>query len=285
VAAHEFKHDRSGHQWRTWHISDRPVRPQLDATMATGSAHLMTLMDSGQLLQRQPQCPYLAAYHAARNLDILRAYMVCGGPAPVSVVIDGQRSPIVQLVPYSARAEASSLAEMIRGQHQTLILCDLAVAAALITLGFPLESVCSNGALLMGHTPWFGPASSPPPDAEEQSASVTCEGLTFRTAYAAVRAIQDQSARAQRQLIADGIDDPPLQSPLEPAHLLHWAAAGTLRREALRAVEQQLGHDASSLRSHIMQGRSQRAGHAVIATKDEFEANEDTIIKHLRRFS
>jgi hypothetical protein len=272
VAPHEFKHDASGQQWRTWHISPFPIRPQTDPVLATGSSQLMALMDTGLLVHRHPGSPYLAAYHGARNLDILRAYVAFGGPSPVPVALAGAHSPVVRLVPFSARAEAVSLTEMIRGQHEAIVLRDLAMAAALVTLGFPLAGANESGVVILGHKQGL------------HGVSVTCGGLTLSAAAGAYHGLLKQIETAKKQVIADGIQDPPLESPLEPSHAIHWAGAGALRRDHLRGVEAQLGHDSARLRSHILQGKSRRPGHAVIATKEEFEANEPAIINHLRRF-
>ena len=276
VAPHEFKHDPTGKEWRTWHISTQPVRPQTDPVLATGSSQLMAMLDTGMLLARHPASPYLAAYHGARNIDVLRAYVAFGGQPPVPVALAGNRSPVVRLVPFSARAEVVSLTEMIRGQHEAIILRDLALAAALVTMGFPLAGANESGVIILGHDQGLAGAN--------YSLSVTSPGLSLGAAVAAYRALIDQIDAAKRQVIADGISDPPLESPLDPDHLLHWAAAGALRRDHLRGVEAHLGHDAAALRSHILQGRSRRPGHAVIATREEYEANESDIIRHLRRF-
>lgn len=253
----------------------------------------MALMDSGGMLQKYPSCAYLAAYHGARNLDILQAYVAFGGPAPVTVALAGGKSPLAALAPFSAKTEAISLAEMIRGQHVAEVFQDLGLAASLITLGFPLHGIGSkttrsaatqrkaSGLLVMAHAqPGVDQHFRPPQHGE----SVTCPGLPLGAASAAYYAIRDQVWAAQQVVVADGVKDPPLESPLEDGHLIHWAAAGALRREALRGVEKQLGHDAALLRSHIFQGRSRRPGHAVIATQAEFQANESTIISHLRKF-
>ncbi len=281
VAAHEFKHDASGQCWRTWHVTARPIRPMSDPVLASGSSQLMALFDTGQMVARWPSCAYLAAYHAARNLDILRAYVARGGPAPVAVAVKGGSSPLAALVPYSDRAEAVSLAEMIRGQHVAVLMRDLRVIAALVTLGFPTGSATDQGLVVLAH-------AEPGPDGvsrdPQYGVSVTCAGLPMGAAVAGYQAIWDQVRAAEGVLVADGTTDPPLLSPLEDGHLLHWAAGGALRREALRKVEAELGHDAARLRSHILQGKSRRAGHAVIATETEFRENESAIINHLRRF-
>lgn len=280
VAAHEFKHDASGQCWRTWHVTSLPLRPSADTVLASGSSQLMALFDTGQMLARWPSCAYLAAYHGARNLDILRAYVERGGPAPVAVPLRAGKSPLAALVPFSARAEAISLAEMIRGQHVEAVLRDLQLAAALVTIGFPSSTASEWGLTMMAHAEAAPDGMARPP---QHGVSVTCAGLPLGAAVAGYRAIRDQTRAAQGVVVA-GAKDPPLESPLEEGHLLHWAAAGAIRREALRAVEAELGHDAARLRSHILQGRSRRAGHAVIATEAEFQANESTIINHLRRF-
>jgi hypothetical protein len=280
VAAHEFKHDASGQCWRTWHVSSLPIRPMADTVLASGSSQLMALYDSGQMVARWPGCAYLAAYHGARNLDIIRAYVERGGPAPVVVAVRGGTSPLAALVPSSARAEAVSLAEMIRGQHVSVILRDLHLVAALVTMGFPLDGASERGVRVLAHAEEGVDEGIREP---QYGVAITCPDLPLGAAVAGYRAIRDQTRVAQETAVA-GDKDPPLESPLEEGHLLHWAAAGALRREALRKVEAQLGHDASRLRSHILQGKSRRGGHAVIATEEEFQANESTIINHLRRF-
>jgi len=281
VAAHEFKHDTSGNCWRTWHLSEAPIRPTGDPVLCSGSASLMSAYDTGRLLRETPRSPYLAAYYGARNLDILLAYRERGGATPVCVAISPGRSPIASMVPPTARAEIVSLAEMIRGQHQSIRIGDPCLAAAAITLGFPLDGMEGAAANIMLAAA-VDPAGGLLPI--QYGGSVTCEGLPLGAAVAAYRSLVEQHSRASKLVVADGSADPPLESPLDPSHLFHWAAAGAMRRQALRAVEYTLGHDASKLRSHIIQGRRRMPGHAVIATQAEFEANESRIVAHLRKF-
>lgn len=95
----EYKHDSSGRQWRTWHISPTPIVPQADPYLAQGSDQLIGHHDCGRMAQENPTTSYLAAYYGARNLDILRCYVQVGGEAPLTIPLAPGRGPIACLVP------------------------------------------------------------------------------------------------------------------------------------------------------------------------------------------
>ena len=266
VTASEYKHDVSGRQWRTWHISPQPVVAQADAFLAQGSDQLIGHCDCGRMVRENPASSYLAAYHAARTLDILLCYVRWGGDPPPTVTLAHGRSPIACLVPPGRNVEPIPSP----WNERYFTTPDIALAAALVTLGFPLDRMTEAGIRVCAVE-----------GEEQEKESMTCAGLTIPLAVAAAEAIRRQHEAAAQQKVT--VEEPPLPSPLDGAHLFHWAVAGTMRRETLRGVERGLGHDSSPARRLVLQGKSQTPGHAVVASVSEIAANEEVFINHLRR--
>jgi hypothetical protein len=123
-------------------------------------------------------------------------------------------------------------------------------------------------------------AESGPNDAE----SLLCTGLSFGVAHEAAQHLDAATgAQERRRAVADGVA---LENagPLAPGHLFNWAWMGAVRRAGLQRLEAAMGHDGASLRSHVLQPRKVRVddGLAVVCTAEEFSANEDFILAHLR---
>jgi hypothetical protein len=262
----EYKHDASGAQWRTWHISPAPVIPQADPFLAQGSDQLIGHYDCGRMVRENPTTSYLAAYHAARNLDILLCYVRWGGEPPLTIPLAPGRGPIACLVPRTPGAEPIPSP----GNERYFTTADIPFAAALITLGFPLGRMTESGIRLCAVE-----------DAEGQKESLLYPDLAIPLAAAALEAVRSQHDLASKQRIIG--DSPVLQSPLEGSHLFHWAVAATLRRESLRGVEKGLGHDSSPGRRLVLQGKHPTPGRAVVASVSEIAEHEEAFISHLRR--
>jgi hypothetical protein len=262
----EYKHDASGQQWRTWHISPAPVVPQADTYLAQGSDQLIGHHDCGRMVSENPTTSYLAAYYGARNLDILCWYVRVGGEAPLTIPLAPGRGPICCLVPREPGVEPIPAA----GNERYFSTPDIAFAAALITLGFPFDRMTESGLRLRAVE-----------DIEGQKESLLCPDLAIPLAAAALEAVRMQHDLASKQRIIG--DSPPLQSPLEGSHPFHWAVAATLRREMLRGIERGLGHDSSPGRRLVLQGKSPTPGRAVVASVSEIAEHEEAFIAHLRR--
>ena len=270
-AIHEFKLDATGQQWRTWHISPQPVIIQPDPILAGGSAELVNSVQAGKMQERHPKCPYLAAFHGARNFDILALYAKQGGAAPVSVPVAPGKAPVARLVPQGSQdALAGNTAVLTPGVRSVALCPDLRLAAAMITLGFPFDG-CNEAGIprIMAVGQDFATGES-----------LLCEEIKTGTARQAFIAIFGQLHRTQAQ--TTNIINAPLEgSTLAPDHLYHWAAMAALRVEGLHAlVNRVTGSDSAALRSHVFKSKSTDA--SVVATADEFEQNRDRIIRHLR---
>ena len=262
----EYKHDASGRQWRTWHVSPAPVVPQGDDYLAQGSDQLIGHHDCGRMVSENPTTSYLAAYHAARNLDILLCYVRWGGEPPLTIPLAPGRGPMACLVPRAPGVEPIPAP----GNERYFTTPDIGFAAALITLGFPLDRMTETGLRVRAVE-----------GADEQKESLLCADLAIPLAATALEAVREQHDLAKKQRVA--VTAPPLQSPLEGSHLFHWAVAATLRREALRGVELGLGHDSSPGRRLVLQGKSPTPGRAVVASVSEIAEHEEAFISHLRR--
>jgi hypothetical protein len=244
------------------------VIPQGDPYLAQGADQLIGHYDCGRMVRENPTTSYLAAYHAARNLDILLCYVRWGGEPPLTVPLAPGRGPIACLVPRTPGAEPIPSP----GNERYFTTPDIPFAAALITLGFPLDRMTESGIRLCAVE-----------DEAGQKESLLYPDLAIPLAAAALEAVRSQHDLAKKQGVIGCSDTPPLQSPLEGSHLFHWSVAATLRRESLREVERGLGHDSSPSRRLVLQGKHPTPGRAVVASVSEIAEHEEAFIAHLRR--
>lgn len=275
VQVHESKLDSNGLCWRTWQVTEMPVVPSTDVDISRGAAHCVASTDRRIIHDKRPFAPYLAAYLGARHLDILALWKATGGAGWVSSAVGPGISPLAELV---EAGTAPNLADLTLGTPTRAKITQPVLAATLVTLGFPLAGLHADG------TPIVVGVQQPQGTAPNEAESLLCPGLSFGTANLAAEAVEG-AVRAQeaRKSIADqaATDD---TGPLPEGHLFNWAWMGALRRARLRPLEDQMGYDSSHFRSHILQPKhTKHAGVSVVCTAGEYQANEDEILRHLRR--
>lgn len=276
VQVHEAKLDATGQCWRTWQVTEMPVVPSADIDISRGAAHCVAKANNREIHSVRPFSPYLSAYLGARHLDILAFWRESGGVGWVSRSIGPGVSPVAELV---EAGTAPDLAEMALGSPVRARITQPILAAAMVTLGFPLAGLTAEGVpIVLGVSQ---STSTAPSDAE----SLLCPGLSFSKANHAVEALERAvKAQEQRNSVSDqaALSD---DGPLAPGHLFNWAWMGALRRDRIRPLEDQMGYDSSKFRSHILQPKRGRVddGLAVICTADEYQLNEAAILSHLRR--
>ncbi len=277
VHVHETKHDRSGRCWRTWKATEMAVVPNPDPDIARGAAHCVAVVNSGRLAAERPFSPYLAAYLGAKNLDALEEWRRLGGVEWCSKAVAGGRSPLVEVV---SSVGVEDLAEMVLGVSVRARVPHALLAAALVTLGFPIGGMASDGVPVLLGVVMPGRAAAARAEAE----SLLCEGLSFGVAQAAALDLEAAvAAQQQRSAQGDGVAVERAAS-LSGGHLFNWAYMGALRRQNMRLLEEQMGFDGSKLRSHVLQSKKRKVddGLAVVCTAEEFSANEAYILAHLR---
>ncbi len=278
VRVHETKDDRMGRVWRTWRATEFPVASNPDPDIAKGAAHCEASIaceppSASRMGQRRPFSPYLAAFLAARNLDLLDAWRLHGGPGYVSNPIRGGSSPLAELRP---AGETPDLAELALGTPVKAKIAHAVLAAALVTVGFPLAGMTPSGIpQVLGILP---EGKTSPSDGE----SLLCPALSFGAAQAASQALEDVVEAQNRS--GTSVVDFSHAGPLEPGHLFVWAWFGALRRLSMRRLEAAMGFDNSKIRSHVLRPKKTLVndGLGVVCTSEEFAANEDRILAHLR---
>lgn len=260
--------------------SDHPIIPSPDPDIAKGAVHCVHGINGDPvsvtpMAVLRPYCPYLAAYLGARHLDLIRDWRRAGGAGWVSTAVCGGKSPLVELRPAGT---AQDLAEMVLGTSVTARIPTDVLAAALITLGFPLAGLTAAGVVqVMGIFP-NGDSWAP-----QTAESLLAAGLSFQAAEAAAEALEGEIVRQQgRAAEADGVARGE-KGGLSDGHLFHWAYMGAVRRASLAPVEQAMGYDSAKLRSHILEPKGRvNDGLSVICTAEEYKANEGRILRHLR---
>jgi len=275
VAVHETKHDATGRVWRTWRASEWPVMQSPDPDIARGAAHCVAQVNNGKMRALRPFAPYLTAYLAAKNLDTLAEWQRKGGVDWHSQAISGGVSPLAEVV---SSVGSQDLAQSVLGGAVKAHITHPILAAAMVTLGFPLAGLTPAGVVQV-----LGISAGGDQSAAE---SLLCEGLSFAVAQQAALAL-DAVTEAQRGRSALA-DDAAVQQAgsLPGGHLFNWAYLGALRRHSLRPLEETMGHDSSKLRSHVLQPKRGKRhvddGLAVVCTADEYRHNEAYILSHLR---
>lgn len=279
VAVHETKHDATGRTWRTWRSSEWPILPSSDPDLAKGAAHCVAHTNKGTLHSQRPFAPYLAAYLGAKNFDILAEWQRKGGVEWYSQAVSGGVSPLAEVVPSVGHQD---LAEMVLGLSVKARITHPTLAAAMVTLGFPLAGLTPAGVVQVLGVVMDGRTAADQAAAE----SLLCAGLSFGVAQQAALALEEAVAVQQgRQAPAD---DAAVQEAgaLPGGHLFNWAYLGALRRQSLHPLEKQMGHDGSRLRSHVLQPKRGKRhvddGLGVICTAEEFAQNEKHILARLR---
>lgn len=278
VRVHETKDDQMGRVWRTWRATESSVFASPDPDISKGAAHCEAAISAdppsaSRMAHRRPFSPYLAAFLGARNFDLLDAWRRRGGPGYVSNPIKGGASPLVEL---RDAGTVPDLAELALGTPVKAKIAHEVLAAALVTAGFPLAGMTPSGIpQLLGIVP---AGKTAPHEAE----SLLCQGLSFAGAQAASQALEGVVEAQNRANSAD--IDFSHAGPLEAGHLFVWAWFGALRRFSMRRLEGAMGHDNSKIRSHVLRPKRSRIndGLGVVCTSEEYNANEDRILAHLR---